>query len=69
MLLHLVLWLGGAVTTVEAKYTRPYQCHASIGPSCAVAQIKEGKLTVWTHSINGLAESDFVFAAKADQRL
>ena len=27
------------------------------------------KLTVWTHSINGLTESDFVFAAKADQRL
>ena len=41
---------GGAVTTVDATYTRPYQCHASIGPSCAVAQIKEGKLTVWTHS-------------------
>ncbi|HYK15640.1 MAG TPA: molybdopterin cofactor-binding domain-containing protein [Burkholderiales bacterium] len=41
---------GGPVTTIEAKYTRPYQCHASIGPSCAVAQVKEGKLTVWTHS-------------------
>ncbi len=41
---------GGTVTTVEAKYTRPYQCHASIGPSCAVAQIKGGRLTVWTHS-------------------
>jgi CO/xanthine dehydrogenase Mo-binding subunit len=41
---------GGPVTTLDATYTRPYQCHASIGPSCAVAQIKEGKLTVWTHS-------------------
>jgi CO/xanthine dehydrogenase Mo-binding subunit len=41
---------GGQVTSVEATYTRPYQCHASIGPSCAVAQFKEGKLTVWTHS-------------------
>ena len=41
---------GGPVTTIEAKYTRPYQCHASIGPSCAVAQVKDGKLTVWTHS-------------------
>lgn len=25
------------------------------------------KLTIWTHKINGLAESDFVFAAKADR--
>ncbi len=41
---------GGQVTTIDATYTRPYQCHASIGPSCAVAQMKEGKLTVWTHS-------------------
>lgn len=24
------------------------------------------KLTIWTHKINGLTESDFVFAAKAD---
>lgn len=24
-------------------------------------------LTVWTHKINGLTESDFVFAAKVDQ--
>ena len=24
------------------------------------------KLTIWTHSINGLSESDFVLAAKAD---
>ncbi|MDA0999063.1 MAG: 4a-hydroxytetrahydrobiopterin dehydratase [bacterium] len=27
------------------------------------------KITVWTHKINGLTESDFVFAAKADQLL
>lgn len=25
------------------------------------------KLTIWTHKINGLTESDFIFAAKADQ--
>ena len=24
--------------------------HASIGPSCALAEFKDGKLTVWTHS-------------------
>jgi 4a-hydroxytetrahydrobiopterin dehydratase len=27
------------------------------------------RLTIWTHKINGLTESDFVFAAKADQVL
>lgn len=27
------------------------------------------KLTLWTHKIDGLTESDFVFAAKADKRL
>lgn len=25
------------------------------------------KLTLWTHKINGLTESDFIFAAKADE--
>jgi CO/xanthine dehydrogenase Mo-binding subunit len=34
---------------VEATYRRPYQIHGSIGPSCAVAQTKDGTLTVWTH--------------------
>jgi nicotinate dehydrogenase subunit B len=38
------------VKTLDALYTRPYQCHASIGPSCAVAQWQDGALTVWTHS-------------------
>ena len=38
------------VKRLEALYTRPYQAHASIGPSCAVAQWQDGRLTVWTHS-------------------
>jgi CO/xanthine dehydrogenase Mo-binding subunit len=41
---------GGRVKTVEAVYTRPFQAHASMAPSCAVAQAKDGKYTVWTHS-------------------
>ncbi|PWU17847.1 MAG: aldehyde dehydrogenase [Candidatus Rokuibacteriota bacterium] len=36
--------------TLEALYTRPYQCHGSIGPSCAVARWQDDTLTVWTHS-------------------
>jgi CO/xanthine dehydrogenase Mo-binding subunit len=34
----------------EATYTRPYQAHASMGPSCAVAQLEDGRLTVWSHT-------------------
>jgi CO/xanthine dehydrogenase Mo-binding subunit len=36
--------------TIEATYTRPYQSHGSIGPSCAVAQFADGTMTVWTHT-------------------
>jgi nicotinate dehydrogenase subunit B len=36
--------------TIEAGYTRPYQSHGSIGPSCAVAQFADGAMTVWTHT-------------------
>jgi len=36
--------------TLEASYTRPYQSHGSIGPSCAVAQWTDGTVRVWTHT-------------------
>jgi CO/xanthine dehydrogenase Mo-binding subunit len=35
---------------VEATYRKPYMAHAAIGPSCAVAELRDGKMTVWTHS-------------------
>lgn len=35
---------------VAARYTRPWLMHAAIGPSCAVALFRDGRLTVWTHS-------------------
>ena len=34
----------------SASYSRPYLAHASIAPSCALAQFSDGRLTVWTHS-------------------
>ncbi len=34
----------------EASYSKPFIAHASIGPSCAVAQLQDGKLEVWSHS-------------------
>jgi nicotinate dehydrogenase subunit B len=42
--------LPAGAKVVEATYHRPYQAHASLGPSCAVAQMRDGQLTVWTHS-------------------
>jgi CO/xanthine dehydrogenase Mo-binding subunit len=48
-----------AVRQIEARYTRAFQLHASIGPSCAVAHSVDGKLTIWTHSQG-------VFALRSD---
>ncbi|MDB5829883.1 MAG: putative oxidoreductase subunit protein, partial [Variovorax sp.] len=41
---------GAAPRRLSARYLKPYQLHASIGPSCAIAQFKDGQYTVWTHS-------------------
>ena len=34
----------------SASYSRPYLAHASIAPSCALAQFSGEQLNVWTHS-------------------
>jgi len=36
--------------TFSAAYQRPYQAHASISPSAAIALFEEDKLTVWSHA-------------------
>ncbi|MCO6048258.1 molybdopterin-dependent oxidoreductase [Mesorhizobium sp. RP14(2022)] len=36
--------------TYEASFTRPYQAHGSIGPSCAVALWEDERMTVWSHT-------------------
>jgi nicotinate dehydrogenase subunit B len=41
---------AGAATRLEATYFQPFQAHASIGPSCAVAVLRDGTLTVWCTS-------------------
>ena len=38
------------IKRLEATYDFAIQTHGSIGPSCAVAEITDGKLTVWTAS-------------------
>lgn len=39
-----------ATQTVRRQYTRPYIAHASIAPSCAMAQWNGDRVQVWTHS-------------------
>jgi nicotinate dehydrogenase subunit B len=40
----------GVVRTHHATYSRPFLAHASIGPSCAVARWRDGRLEVWCAS-------------------
>lgn len=40
--------LAGAPRTLEASYTTPLQTHGSIGPSCAIADVKNGSATIWS---------------------
>src|SRR5204862_6445909 len=34
----------------KAEYRKPFICHASIGPSCALAWMKGDTLEVWSHT-------------------
>jgi CO/xanthine dehydrogenase Mo-binding subunit len=40
--------LRSAARQVRATYKWPFQLHASIGPSCSVADVRDGKATVWS---------------------
>jgi nicotinate dehydrogenase subunit B len=42
--------LQDAATTLKATYFHPYQMHGSIGSSCAVADVKDGRATIWSSS-------------------
>ena len=42
--------LADAPHKLSATYSWPLQSHASMGPSCAVADVKAGSATVWTAS-------------------
>jgi CO/xanthine dehydrogenase Mo-binding subunit len=42
--------LAGAAKIVSAEYEWPFQSHSSMGPGCAVVEIKDGQVTCWTGS-------------------
>jgi CO/xanthine dehydrogenase Mo-binding subunit len=35
---------------VTASYSRPYVAHAAMAPSCALAEFRDGHLSVWSHT-------------------
>jgi CO/xanthine dehydrogenase Mo-binding subunit len=45
-----------AAKVIEAEYEWPFQSHASMGPACALVQIKDGQVTCWS----GTQKSHFV---------
>ena len=42
--------LSSAERVVKATYHYPYQMHGSVGSSCAVGDVKDGKATIWSAS-------------------
>ncbi|HXV59251.1 MAG TPA: molybdopterin cofactor-binding domain-containing protein [Vicinamibacteria bacterium] len=42
--------LERAARIVSATYRHPYQMHGSVGSSCAVADVKDGKVVLWSAS-------------------
>ncbi|MGF6595476.1 nicotinate dehydrogenase subunit B [Paraburkholderia sp. GAS448] len=44
--------LAKEAKTLERTYVWPFQMHASIGPSCAVADYRDGTLKVWSGTQN-----------------
>lgn len=52
------LAIARARRKVNARYSWPFQMHASIGPSCAVADVKSDSATIWSstqgaHTLKG----------------
>ena len=50
--------LSTAAKRLRRRYTWPWQLHGSIGPSCAVAEWRDGTLTVWSGTQNPHALRD-----------
>jgi len=44
--------IGSAARPMQRTYVWPYQMHASIGPSCAVADYGDGQIRVWSGTQN-----------------
>jgi nicotinate dehydrogenase subunit B len=40
--------MRGAARTIEARYAWPFQSHAMMGPSCAIADVSDRGATIWS---------------------
>jgi nicotinate dehydrogenase subunit B len=40
----------GPARSLTGNFSKPYLSHASIGPSCALAAVSDGALTIWSHT-------------------
>jgi CO/xanthine dehydrogenase Mo-binding subunit len=61
---------GRVARTVRREYGRPYIAHASMAPSCALAQWLDGGLRVWTHTqgiYNLRADLELIFGLPPDR--
>jgi CO/xanthine dehydrogenase Mo-binding subunit len=41
---------ASTANVVQARYSRGYVAHAAMGPSCALAEFRNGHLSVWSHT-------------------
>ncbi|HEX5280870.1 MAG TPA: molybdopterin cofactor-binding domain-containing protein, partial [Micropepsaceae bacterium] len=61
--------LAGAAQTLSATYATPYHHHGSIGPSCAIADVRSDGVTVWcgTQTPYGTREAVAKFLGLSNQ--
>ncbi|MDB4836976.1 molybdopterin-dependent oxidoreductase [Marinomonas sp.] len=62
--------IANADQRMQRTYVWPYQMHASIGPSCGVADVNSNKVTVWSGTQNPhILRADLAFLLHIDERL
>ncbi|HEY4265770.1 MAG TPA: molybdopterin cofactor-binding domain-containing protein [Micropepsaceae bacterium] len=63
--------LGKAAKTVKATYLSPYHHHGSIGPSCAVADVRADGVTLWcgTQTPYGMREAAAKFLGLPNEKV
>jgi nicotinate dehydrogenase subunit B len=59
------------VKRLQAEYRKPFVCHASIGPSCALARMEGDRLEVWSHTqgIFGLRQEIAMVLRMPEERI
>lgn len=63
--------LAGAAKVVTATYESPFHHHGSIGPSCAIADVRADGVTIWsgTQTPYGLREAAAKFLGLANEKV